>query len=373
MSAPRVVVVGGGIVGVRAARELVSPGPDGASTTGRVGLVSRRPQRRAQLASSFGRDVEVTDGLRLDGGDRPDVVVVARAAREQADVARAAVAAGCHVVTTSDDPDEVAELLALDERARAAGVSVVVGATMSPGLSCLLAALAARGMDAVDEVHVARAGAAGPACARQRLRALRGTAVEWRDGNWQRRAGFSGRELCWFPDPVGAHDCYRAELPEPALLVDALPGLQRVSARLAANRRDRAFAVLPVLVGPPPEGGPGAIRVEVRGSRAGERAVTVYGAFDRPGVASAATAAVAALWLGGSPALAGVAAPEPGARSLAAVGDPRPLLAELARRGVRAAVFEGAEARPLPDPSAYDAGSAQVRPTEADTTTEREI
>lgn len=384
MNLPRIVVVGGGILGVRTTRELVSPGPDGSPTAAGVGLVTRRGERRAQLGASFGSDVDVSDRLDLEGERRPDVVVVARAAREQVDVARAAVAAGCHVVTTSDDPDEVGAVLELDDAARRAGVSVVVGATMSPGLSCLLAALAARGMDSVDEVHVARAGAAGPACARQRLRALRGTAVEWRDGNWQRRAGFSGRELCWFPDPVGARDCYRAELAEPALLVDAVAGLQRVSARLAANRRDRAFAVLPVLVGPPPEGGPGAIRVEVRGSRGDERVVTVLGAFDRPGVAGAATAAVAAMWLGGSPAMSGVPRPELGAHGLASLRDPRPLLAELARRGVRTAAFEGAQARPIdhrrgPDAqpgagvSPSDALGAQVRGDATDMTTEREI
>src|SRR5690606_16774886 len=113
---------------------------------------------------------------------------------------------------------------------------------MSPGLSCLLVRHAAGTLDQVDEIHVSRHGAAGPACARQRLRALRGTAVDWRDGAWVRRPGFSGRELSWFPDPIGARDCYRADLAEPALLVPSFPGVQRVTARLAASRRDRAFA-----------------------------------------------------------------------------------------------------------------------------------
>ena len=31
------------------------------------------------------------------------------------------------------------------------------------------------------------------------------------------RAGGSGRELCWFPDPIGAVDCYRPALPDPLL------------------------------------------------------------------------------------------------------------------------------------------------------------
>ena len=94
---------------------------------------------------------------------------------------------------------------------------------------------------------------------------------------------------------MGGRDCYRAELAEPLLLHPALPTAQRVTARLAASRRDRALAPFPVLVPPPVEGGVGAVRVEVRGERGGERATVVYGALDRPAIAAGAVAAVAAI------------------------------------------------------------------------------
>ncbi|MBS1837874.1 MAG: hypothetical protein JST64_09275 [Actinobacteria bacterium] len=234
-------------------------------------------------------------------------------------------------------------ILGLDRAAVTAGRSVVVGAAMSPGLTCLLVRHASGLLDRVDEVHVARDGAGGPACARQRLRALRGRAVEWRDGAWVRRGGFSGRELCWFPDPIGARDCYRAGLAEPLVLVDAFPDLQRVSARLAASRWDRIFAPLPVLVGPPVEGRPGAARVEVRGEREGRREIVVYGVLDRPGVAAAATAAVLALHA------AAVRLPV-GCHGAAAIVDPVPILRELTRRGVRSATLEGSSSARLLDP-----------------------
>ena len=57
--------------------------------------------------------------------------------------------------------------------------------------------------------------------------------------------------------------------------------------------------------------------------------------MDRPGVAAGAVAAVAALWTGDG--LVG----GPGARGLAGAVAPVPFLAELARRGVKAASFEG--------------------------------
>lgn len=355
----RVAVVGAGIVGVRVARELLTPMADGTDATAGVEVVTRRSDRHDQLTRSFGTSVRVhlDAGRGVTLGEDVAVVVVGRATGEHLDLVRAQIDAGRHVVSTSDDPDEVAALLDLGDWARSVGVSVTVGAAMSPGLSCLLAAHASTLLDRVDEVHVARQGVAGPACARQRLRALRGTALDWRDGEWVRRPGFSGRELNWFPDPVGGRDCYRAELAEPLVLHPALPTAQRVTARLAASRRDRALAPFPVLVPPPTEGGVGAVRVEVRGERGGERATVVYGALDRPAVAAGAVAAVAAIEaLGGHlPA---------GAGGLASAGREVAMLGELARRGVRSAVFEGGSGTATD--SGSTAQSAQVPPGSVD-------
>lgn len=337
----RIAVVGAGIVGVRIARELLSPfgGLGHGPAPPRPVLVTRRPDRADQLRSSFGDHVEV----RVDDGALPpDVgtVVVARAVGDHVDVVTEQLRHERHVVATSDASEVVTSLLGLDDTARRAGSTVVVGAAMSPGLSCLLAAHAATLFDEVDEVHVARDGAAGPACARQRLKALRGAALDRRDGAWVRRAGFSGRELVWFPDPVGGRDCYRADLAEPLLLAAAVPTAERITARLAATRRDRALAPFPVLLPPPTEGGPGAVRVEVRGRRSGTRQIVVYGALDRPSVAASGVAAVTALRVAGGTA-------SPGAYGLASMGEPVELLRELARRGVRAAAFEGATPAPL--------------------------
>lgn len=335
-SGTEAVVVGAGAVGARCVRELLGAAPAGTPTVDAVTLVGRRVDRLANLSGAFGPAVRTRTETRGDPTpfDDVDVVVVTREAGEQLDVAERALRAGAHVVSTSDSLDEVRALLALDGLAREAGRSLIVGAAMAPGLSCLLARHGAGLLDSVDEVHIARAGAGGPACARQRRRALRGPAVEWRDGAYVERPGFSGRELVWFPDPTAGADCYRAGLADPLLLVDAFPQLRRASARLAASRVDRVTVALPMLVGPPVEGAPGAIRVEVRGTRDGERHDVVYGAFDRPSVATAAVAAVAAGFA--------VAGRLPvGATGLAGVGDPLPILHELARRGIRAATFEG--------------------------------
>jgi saccharopine dehydrogenase-like NADP-dependent oxidoreductase len=323
----RVAVVGLGAVGTRAARQLAST-----DEVDQVVLCDTQPGRVEEVASALGPKGEAHEGT-ADRLPEADVVVLATPCGTQLEAARARVAAGLPVVTTSDRIDEVRALLDLGAEADARGTTVAVGATFSPGLTCLLARLAADRLDRIDEIHVARLGTGGPACARQHHGSLGGVALDWRDGGWQRRAAGSGRELSWFPDPIGAADCYRAALPDALLLVPAFPGVGRVTARLAATRRDRLTARLPMLRPPHPEGGLGAVRVEVRGRGADGIAVEILGAMDRPGIAGGAVAALTAVELGAGRART------TGAGGLATVVEVAPFLTELHRRGVKVATF----------------------------------
>ena len=320
----RVGVIGAGAVGTRAVRQLVAT-PDVT-----VALVDPEPGRADKVATALGSQVTVVAGEP----DDVHVVVLAHPA-PHAPVATRLVRRGVHVVAVTDDPDDTAALMLLERAAVEAGVTVVVGAGFSPGLSCLLARFVAPNLDEVDEVYIAKHGTGGPACARQHHRSLSGTSSAWRVDDWWTQPAGTGRELSWFPEPVGGKDCYRAETSEPLLLHAAFPSATRIAARTSATRRDRLTSRLPMLRPPHAEGGLGAVRVEVRGPRAGTRAVEVVGAIDRAAIGAGAVAAVAALEV-----LTG--AMPPGAYGLA---DPRlrteHLLAELARRGVKAARFVG--------------------------------
>jgi hypothetical protein len=192
-------------------------------------------------------------------------------------------------------------------------------------------------MERVDEVHVAKVGTGGPSCARQHHQALAAPALDWRDGDWERRSGGSGRQLFWFPEPVGAVDCYRAALPEPHLLAAAFPDATRLTARMGATRRDRLTARLPMLRRPHPEGELGGVRVEVRGRQGAVLDERVLGAVDRPAVAAGTVAALACRW-----AVDGRLA-RTGAGGLASLVEPGPFLTALAERGVKVAVFEGGQ------------------------------
>jgi saccharopine dehydrogenase-like NADP-dependent oxidoreductase len=222
-----------------------------------------------------------------------DVAVVVLAhGGPHADVARTMIERGVAVVSVSDDLDDVRALLDLDDAARNAGVALVVGAGMAPGLTELLARMLVSQLSDFDEIHLAVHGTAGPACARRHHRALRGRAVGFHDGTWIQRPAGSGRELSFFPEPVGPYDCYRAELASPLLVYESFPGVERISARVSANRRDRLTAWLPMLSPPHREGGVGAVRVEVRGTDdTGARVTSIVGVAELVGTATAATAA----------------------------------------------------------------------------------
>lgn len=324
-------VLGSGVVGARAVRQLAAT----TSTTDVMvaDLDAARAQRVAAAVAGTARAVSPDAILNED----LDAVVLATPS-PHSPVAEQLLRAGRAVVSVSDDLDDVRALDRLAVLADDRDTTLVVGAAFAPGLSCLLARYAAAMLERCDEIHVAKHGTGGPACARQHHRALGGVGLDWRDGVWLERPAGSGRELCWFPDPIGPLDCYRAELPDAWLLVPVFPGVSRVTARMSATRRDRFTARLPMLRPPHPEGGLSGVRVEVRGDRGGERAAEVLGAVDRAGIAVGAVAAVAAIEIAGPRRIIG----------RTTLADPRLdtewLLAELARRGVRAARFVGSAA-----------------------------
>lgn len=324
-----VAILGLGAVGARLARQLLS-------TEGIDSVVVREQDcaRRDLVARSLGDRSRVDDGSYTDPVEA-DVVVLAGPAGTHVAQAKAFVGRSQHVVSVADAIPDIKGLLSLDRSARDNGVSLLVGAGFSPGLTCVLAAHAAARFDRVDEIHIAKVGTGGPACAVQHHRVLGHRSIDWRDGDWVERAPGSGRELCWFPDPIGAQDCYRAALPDALMLAPLFPDVHKVTARMAATRRDRLTARLPMLWPTDPEGGPGAVRVEVRGHRGQGYDATVLGAMDRPAVAAAAVGALGALWAGWGQLQ------RTGAGGVAEMVESIPFLAELARRGVRAAIFEG--------------------------------
>jgi hypothetical protein len=323
-STPIVGVVGCGVTGSRVAAHLAAEGL-------RVALYDDSSSVAAAIARR-------TNGVMLErAADLAacDLVVMCQPTRhtEQATVL---VEHGVSVVSIGDDLSDVSTLMRLHDAAVANGASMVIGAGMAPGLSGLLARYLANQLSVVDELHVALHGTAGPACARQHHDALGQTSLGWHDGSWIEPPGGSGRDLVWFPDPVQAHDCYRAALPDPLLLQRAFPSACRITARVSATRRDRLTARMPMITPPHAAGDMGSVRVEARGAGPGGERITVIAGASAPtaDLAAATCAATAAqvVRVGTLPGVHGL-----GDRSLEVLD----LLHHATRLGVRVQEFTG--------------------------------
>jgi hypothetical protein len=325
-----VLVVGLGEVGIRAARQLIdTPNVD------RVIVAARRLEHARDVATALHDGAEP---YQL-GRDDPlpadlDAVVTALPGEADASLARRAVGAGIPYASAADRDATLRSLLALDVEAKAHSTRVVAGCGLAPGLTDVLARHAVGALDALDELHVARWGVAGSESAAEARRAQREEAREWRDGELVHEK-HRHAELIWYPDPVGAREC---ELVATGveLLVAANPGAGRVTARLGVPAAKRFT--------PPgrrdPGAGWGAVRVEAWGWRGTARTSVVYGVIERTAVAAGTVLGVTGAALAGALPAVG-ATPTPGAFGLGAVVEPVPFLAELARRGVKAAAFEG--------------------------------
>ncbi len=335
----KAVVMGAGAVGARVARLLASE-----RSLDAIVVVDNDFDRANEVAESIGSPV-LALGLpawpearrkRFEESCEDADVVMLCGEEDHVSFATIALDAGAHVVSVADDADVVESLLSLQEYAQLKDRLLVVGAGFSPGLTCLLAIHAARDFDSVDEIHVAKTGTGGPACARAHHKALRSEARDVRNGEWETHPGGTGRELYWFPDPVGGLDCYYAELSEPLLLQQRFAQATRITARVSATRRDQATKWLPMMRSPHPEGLVGAIRVEVRGNIGDQRSVTILGVLDRPAIAAASMAVVVAIQI-----LSGNLKQRGSLGVASLVEDSVPYLQELKTRGVKAAVFDG--------------------------------
>jgi saccharopine dehydrogenase-like NADP-dependent oxidoreductase len=152
----RVLALGGaGAMGVHACRTIVEAADDV-----EVVVADLDADRAGRVADQLGEraggvGLDVTDGRALAAAlEGADVVVntVGPFFRFGVPVLRAAIAAGCDYVDICDDWEPTLDMLAMDGAAREAGVTALVGAGASPGVSNLLAASAVGELDEVDEV-----------------------------------------------------------------------------------------------------------------------------------------------------------------------------------------------------------------------------
>ncbi|HOG45622.1 MAG TPA: saccharopine dehydrogenase NADP-binding domain-containing protein, partial [Anaerolineae bacterium] len=218
----RIVVLGGcGDVGSHAVRDLAE------TYEGTVVIADYRVELAKRLAAELGAKAEARF---VDANSEESLVNAMKGAdaavgcigpfyRYAAPVARAAVQAGVNYVDVCDDYGPIAELLALDGAARAAGMTLVTGVGWTPGLTNLLAKKGAAELDEVDEIRVFWAGSSadstGLAVIMHVFYAVTGQVPTYKDGAWLDVPAGSGVEKVEFPQPLGVVRVFHCGHPEP--------------------------------------------------------------------------------------------------------------------------------------------------------------
>jgi saccharopine dehydrogenase-like NADP-dependent oxidoreductase len=258
------VIGGGGEMGRHAVRTLCE-----AEEVDQVVVGDRDRSGAAAVVAEVGtkataRELDVTDGAALRRALNDVEVVLCTAGPFYLlglPVLAAAIETGTHYLDICDDWEPTLEMLELDDRAREAGVTAVIGMGASPGISNLLAVLAMNECDRVDRVFTAwRAGAGLPRPTPENPRPRATAAVEhwvhncsdpiriWRDGqavqSWALEElpltypglGSNTVWICGHPEPLTLPRA-RPEVRESLNVMTSRPGLMAAMRRVAARVR----------------------------------------------------------------------------------------------------------------------------------------
>jgi saccharopine dehydrogenase-like NADP-dependent oxidoreductase len=283
------VTGGGGEMGAYACRALAA-----AEEVDAVLVADRDEPRAAALAGELGAKatplgLDISDSAALrDALAEVDVVLNTAGPfyRFGRVVLEAAIETKTHYLDICDDWEPTLEMLELDEQARAAGVTAVIGVGASPGTSNLLARLAMNECDTVDRVFTAWRASAPSRSVRESLEPASNAALVhwvhncsdpikvWRDGALvdayaleELPLAYPGRgeELVWVcghPEPLTIPRV-RPEVRESYNVMVSRRGLMeamtRVALRVRSGDLDVAGATRQLLTEPNlggPEAGP---------------------------------------------------------------------------------------------------------------------
>ena len=167
-------------------------------------------------------------------------------------VARAALAADAPYIDVGDDVEATQAILALDGAARAAGVPLITGAGLSPGVSNWLAMQILADNPDCDEIKIAwvnhEPNPGGLAPLRHMLHMAVVPSPVWEEGRMVESPGFvpATSEAFDFPPPLGRIAAQDTSHPEPFTLSRAFPHLRRIRCKgaLRPDWANNAFSTL---------------------------------------------------------------------------------------------------------------------------------
>jgi len=167
-------------------------------------------------------------------------------------VARAALAAGAPYIDVGDDVEATQAILALHDEALGAGVPLITGAGLSPGVSNWFAMQILAANPDCDEIKIAwvnhEPNPGGLAPLRHMLHMAVVPCPMWEDGRIVHSPGFVPEtgEMFDFPAPFNRIEALDVSHPEPFTLSRAFPYLRRISCKgaLRPDWANGAFSTL---------------------------------------------------------------------------------------------------------------------------------
>ena len=369
----RALVLGAtGVIGRAVSAELAR-----SSEVDGLVVASRSADRAEWIARTLGAPAGRVKGIRIDLRDEAgthaaftssgcDVVVscAGPAGKTEPAGVSAAVAAGIPWVSLCDDDVVTEQLSMLQDEIAAAGITVLSGCGLSPGITNLLVMVAASSIDQVEEIEIALALSSsdvpGEAAVQQFLVSLGRPAPLISDHERSAQPSPGAPRLVYFPEPVGWVETFRQGRPELVTLPQRYPRLRSLQARtglvekalmdiarLAANTgmvKNGALRHLALQAARPlrrtveilPPGGAGwtSARVDVRGTTSGHSHTVSLAVVDHLTNLAALPLVAAAVALGTR------SVRNPGLRTPEDLFEPEAFLSELTRRGIRIARLE---------------------------------
>lgn len=235
----KTVILGCGNVGALVAESLAA---DGGMDSLLVADIDGA--RAAEVAGKLGGT-----GVEFDAADPHSVAQVLKGSdlvfnavgphyRFGVPIITAAIDAGANYVDINDDYDVAQEVVGnpkYDEAAKAAGVTVLIGAGTTPGMSNVLARW---GVDQLDQANAVRVAWAvpfivnlSPAVVEHMFHILSGDIIEFLDGEYRSVPAGSGERLIELCPPFGTYPFVFSGHGEAVTIPKYLPGLNEVTVR----------------------------------------------------------------------------------------------------------------------------------------------
>lgn len=211
----KILVLGGaGAMGTVTVRDLAES-PDVSKVIVGDVLVERANQLKSLVGSEkvSVRRVDVSNCAGLvESMKEADVVANATPYHLNVQIMKAAMNAGKSLVDLGGVYYTTQKQLELNEEAKKAGITVVPGCGLAPGITDILAKYAAGKLDAIDEVHI-KYGEVNLTPAKYKwsfrtvLEEYTTGPVVYQNGEYNKLPPFSGKQIVKFPEPIGERTC----------------------------------------------------------------------------------------------------------------------------------------------------------------------